>query len=210
MSSRQTLIAIYLNLGSLVTRVFGDTGTCRELYLFWISSVRIRLNHSLRAVLQDELSDYLNCLWRNPCDEDESVSEREGYLDCQEEIHPQCLGQRGCSIWWAQAQDDGHWGCQVLHTCTMPWHTLKSASTLSWRAQKMNSLSSLKRRECEFSSLPPEDIAFPRTANNIQVHHPTHLCKGTPLHIRGCVDVQSPTQRKADKQIQPHPWWWED
>jgi len=41
----------------------------------------------------------------------------------------------------------------------------------------------------EFKSLPPEDIAFPRTANNLQKYkaYATIYEKGTPIHIRGAL-----------------------
>jgi len=41
----------------------------------------------------------------------------------------------------------------------------------------------------KFKSLPPEDIAFPRTASNVQKYkaHSTIYAKGTPIHIRGAL-----------------------
>ena len=41
----------------------------------------------------------------------------------------------------------------------------------------------------KFKALPPEDIAFPRTANNLQKYkaHSTIYSKGTPIHIRGAL-----------------------
>ena len=45
--------------------------------------------------------------------------------------------------------------------------------------------------ECrtKFRKLPPEDIAFPRTASNVQKYkaHSTIYAKGTPIHIRGAL-----------------------
>jgi len=41
----------------------------------------------------------------------------------------------------------------------------------------------------KFKELPPEDIAFPRTASNVQKYHAhsTIYAKGTPIHIRGAL-----------------------
>ena len=41
----------------------------------------------------------------------------------------------------------------------------------------------------DFKALPPEDIAFPRTANNLQKYkaYSTIYAKGTPIHIRGAL-----------------------
>ena len=41
----------------------------------------------------------------------------------------------------------------------------------------------------EFKTLPPEDIAFPRTASNVRKYHAhsTIYAKGTPIHIRGAL-----------------------
>ena len=41
----------------------------------------------------------------------------------------------------------------------------------------------------KFKKLPPEDIAFPRTASNVQKYKAssTIYAKGTPIHIRGAL-----------------------
>ena len=41
----------------------------------------------------------------------------------------------------------------------------------------------------QFKSLPPEDIAFPRTASNVQKYKAssTIYAKGTPIHVRGAL-----------------------
>ena len=41
----------------------------------------------------------------------------------------------------------------------------------------------------KFKTLPPEDIAFPRTASNVQKYKAssTIYTKGTPIHIRGAL-----------------------
>ena len=41
----------------------------------------------------------------------------------------------------------------------------------------------------KFKTLPPEDIAFPRTASNVQKYRAssTIYAKGTPIHIRGAL-----------------------
>ena len=41
----------------------------------------------------------------------------------------------------------------------------------------------------QFKKLPPEEIAFPRTASNVQKYkaHSTIYEKGTPIHIRGAL-----------------------
>ena len=41
----------------------------------------------------------------------------------------------------------------------------------------------------EFKTLPPEEIAFPRTASDVRKYqaHSTIYAKGTPIHIRGAL-----------------------
>ena len=41
----------------------------------------------------------------------------------------------------------------------------------------------------QFKKLPPDEIAFPRTASNVQKYkaHSTIYEKGTPIHIRGAL-----------------------
>jgi DNA polymerase elongation subunit (family B) len=58
----------------------------------------------------------------------------------------------------------------------------------------------------KFKALPPEDIAFPRTANNLQKYraHSTIYSKGTPIHIRGALLFNHYVkQKKLDNKYSP-------
>ena len=47
----------------------------------------------------------------------------------------------------------------------------------------------IEKSRKEFKKLPPEDIAFPRSATNVVKYqaHSTIYAKGTPIHIRGAL-----------------------
>ena len=84
--------SIYLNLGDLVSRVgtIGDGSASENCRCSETSSVKQSIVPFIDASYK-ELSDYLNCYERNPRYE-EGVYCREGYLDCKEEIHLECMG----------------------------------------------------------------------------------------------------------------------
>ena len=55
----------------------------------------------------------------------------------------------------------------------------------------------------KFKTLPPEDIAFPRTASNVQKYRAssTIYAKGTPMHVRGALLFNHYVkERKLDKK----------
>ena len=51
----------------------------------------------------------------------------------------------------------------------------------------------------QFKKLPPEEIAFPRTASNVQKYksHSSIYEKGTPIHIRGALLFNHYVKRKS-------------
>ena len=176
--------SIYLNLGSLVASV-DDVGTQRTVDV---------LNKFCQKVIEpfisksyDELSEYLNCY------EKTLVMKRE------------CIAERG--IWTAKKRyilnvwDNEGVRYEEPKLKMMGIEAVKSSTPKPVRAYIKESLKIIMEgteddliefiadKRHEFNKMSPEEIAFPRTGNNISkfMDVSTLYKKGTPLHIRGCI-----------------------
>tara|TARA_A100001035_G_scaffold104941_1_gene82274 strand:- start:571 stop:1101 length:531 start_codon:yes stop_codon:yes gene_type:complete len=66
---------------------------------------------------------------------------------------------------------------------------IKDALKLMMRGTEDDVIEFIENARKEFKSLPPEEIAFPRTASNVQKYKSSSdiYVKGTPIHIRGAL-----------------------
>jgi len=66
---------------------------------------------------------------------------------------------------------------------------IKDALQLMMSGTEDNVIDFIEKSRKEFRKLPPEDIAFPRSASNVEKYkaHSTIYAKGTPIHIRGAL-----------------------
>ena len=178
--------SIYLNLGGLVTRVFGDDTPAERV----VSVLNEFCEKKIEPFIQSsykELSDYLNCF------EETLVMKRE------------CIAERG--IWTAKKRyilnvwDNEGVRYDVPKLKMMGIEAVKSSTPAPCRGyikECLNIIMSgteddviefVEKKRQEFYKLDIYDIAFPRSANNISKfqNHNTIYGKGTPLHIRGCI-----------------------
>ena len=179
--------SIYLNLGSLVDRVPSVSSLSRErtvdiLNKFCADKIEPFIEESYK-----ELSDYLNCY------EETLVMKRE------------CISERG--IWTAKKRyilnvwDNEGVRYEEPKLKMMGIEAVKSSTPKPVRAYIKESLkiimegteeeliAFIAEKRAQFEQLPPQDIAFPRTGNNISkfMDVSTLYKKGTPIHIRGCI-----------------------
>ena len=66
---------------------------------------------------------------------------------------------------------------------------IKNALKLMMNGTEEDVIDFIDESRKQFRKLPPEEIAFPRTASNVQKFkaHSTIYAKGTPIHIRGAL-----------------------
>jgi hypothetical protein len=66
---------------------------------------------------------------------------------------------------------------------------IKQALKIIMEGTEEECISFIQNKKEEFCKMNPEEIAFPRTANNISKFrdNTTLYKKGTPIHIRGCI-----------------------
>ena len=178
--------SIYLNLGSLVTRVFGDTADAERVVPVLNQFCQEKIEPFIQSSYK-ELSDYLNCY------EETLVMKRE------------CIAERG--IWTAKKRyilnvwdNEGvrydepklkMMGIEAVKSSTpAPCRGyIKEALKIIMEGTENELIEFIEDKRREFSSLPAEQISFPRSASEITKYSnpATIYSKGTPIHVRGCL-----------------------
>ena len=178
--------SIYLDLGPLVSRVCGDDAHAE------------RVVPLLNQLCEEKITQFI----------DESYAELSEYLNCYEEtlvMKRECIAQKG--IWTAKKRyilnvwdNEGvrydepklkMMGIEAVKSSTpAPCRGyIKEALKIIMEGTEQQLIDFIEEKRQEFSSLPAEQISFPRSASNVLKYtdHNTVYVKGTPLHIRGCV-----------------------
>ena len=179
--------SIYLNLGSLVDRVASNGSLSSE-----------RTVDVLNKFCQDKIEPFI----------DEAYKELSDYLQCYEEtlvMKRECIADRG--IWTAKKRyilnvwdNEGvrydepklkMMGIEAVRSSTpAPVRTyIKSALDIIMKGTEKDLIAFIEEKREELTTLKPEQIAFPRSANNIfKFMNPTTLyCKGTPIQVRASI-----------------------
>ena len=88
--------SMYLNLGPLVQKVFTGREANDEVVVGFLNKV---CEVEFEKFIEGSYQERHLCSGIRAEDEDEAGEHRfQGHLDCQETLHPQCLGQRGCAL----------------------------------------------------------------------------------------------------------------
>ena len=179
--------SIYLNLGPLVERVYEGREKTNE------GVVRF-----LNKVCEDEFEPYI----------ESSYKELAGYVNAyaqKMQMKRENIADRG--IWTAKKRyilnvwdSEGvrydepklkMMGIEAVKSSTpAPCRTMiKDALKLMMTATEDEVIDYIDKCRQEFKTLPPEDIAFPRTASDVRKYHSSSsiYAKGTPIHIRGAL-----------------------
>ena len=179
--------SIYLNLGPLVDRVYEGREKTNEGVVTFLNKICEMEFEPFIEGSYKELASYINAY------EQKMVMKRENIAD------------RG--IWTAKKRyilnvwDSEGVRYEEPKLKMMGIEAVKSSTPAPCRAMIKDALKLIMNdteenvqkfiEECRtnFRKLPPEEIAFPRTANNIQKYkaHSTIYAKGTPIHIRGAL-----------------------
>ena len=177
--------SIYLNLGPLVRAVFGDSGGDSS-----------RVVPILNQFCEDKIVPFI----------DQSYEELSEYLNCYEKtlvMKRECIAERG--IWTAKKRyilnvwDNEGVRYEEPKLKMMGIEAVKSSTPAPCRRYIADSLKILmsgtedelidyiQKTKEEFKSLPVDQIAFPRTANNLGkfADSGTIYRKSTPMHVRG-------------------------
>lgn len=179
--------SIYLHLGPLVDRVFGDKEHDRE-----------RIVSVLDRFSEDKIVPYI----------DESYNELSDYLQCYERtlvMKRECIAERG--IWTAKKRyilnvwdNEGvrynepklkMMGIEAVRSSTPKCcrKYISDALKIIMEGTEDELIKYIADKRKEHATLDPEEIGFPRTANNVTkfTSSLTLYEKGTPLHVRGSI-----------------------
>ena len=179
--------SIYLNVGPLVETVYkGREKTSQSIVSFLDKVCQVELEKYIESCYQ-ELAEYLNSY------EQKMFMKRE------------CIADRG--IWTAKKRyilnvwDNEGVRYEEPKLKMMGIEAVKSSTPAPCRKMIKDGLKLMmsgtedqvidfidKCRE-DFRKLPPEQIAFPRTASDVRKYHSSSgiYAKGTPIHVRGAL-----------------------
>ena len=179
--------SIYLNLGPLVTKFFGNKSNDKN------SIVSI-----LDKICQDKLEPFI----------DKSYQELADYVSAYEQkmqMKRENIADRG--IWTAKKRyilnvwdSEGvrytepklkMMGIEAVKSSTpAPCRKMiKDALKLMMSGTEDEVIDYIEKCRCEFMKLPPESISFPRTVSDVNKHKSSSSIygKGTPIHVRGAL-----------------------
>ena len=179
--------SIYLHLGPLVTRVFGDDAHAQRVVPVLNEFCENKVEPFIQKCYK-ELSDYLNCYEETLVMKRECMRKGSGLP--RSDTSSTCGTTRVSvttnpnSRWWASRL----WSHRPLHLVVL---TLNRHSRSSWRAQNKNSLSSLRRRDwsshlSHLNRLGPS-FYLPTSPNT---KSPNHLREGDTTPHSWVCDVQ--------------------
>ena len=179
--------SIYLNLGPLVETVYkGREATNQSIVSF------------LNTVCEDKFEPYIESSYK-------TLATYVNAYDQKMFMKRENIAERG--IWTAKKRyilnvwdSEGvrydepklkMMGIEAVKSSTpAPCRTMiKDALKLMMNGTEEDVIDFIDNSRKKFKTLPPEDIAFPRTASNVQKYkaHSTIYAKGTPIHIRGAL-----------------------
>ncbi len=176
--------SIYLNLGSLVDSV-GDVGTQRTvdvLNKFCLTVIEPFITKSY-----DELSDYLNCYEKTLVMKRECIAER-GIWTAKKRYILNVWDNEGVRYDEAKLK---MMGIEAVKSSTpKPVRKyIKDCLKIIMEGTEEQLIEYIAEKRMEFEKMSPEEIAFPRTGNNISkfMDVSTLYKKGCPMHVRGCI-----------------------
>jgi DNA polymerase elongation subunit (family B) len=179
--------SIYLNMGPLVTKFFGNRTDDKNA----IVSI-------LDKICQDKLEPFIEQSYQNLAD---YVSAYDQMMFMKREN----IAERG--IWTAKKRyilnvwnSEGvqynepklkMMGIEAVKSSTPApcRQMIKDGLKLMMNGTEDNVIDFIEECRVKFRSLPPEEIAFPRTASDIRKYHSSSdiYTKGTPIHCRGAL-----------------------
>ena len=179
--------SVYLCLDDFVSRVYGDKEKTTEEVVDFLDKVcKVEIEKYIQSSYE-ELSQYLNA------------------YDQKMQMKRECISDRG--IWTAKKRyilnvydSEGvryanpklkMMGIEAVKSSTpAPCRKMiKDGLKLMMNATEEDVIDFIEKCRTEFKNLPPEQIAFPRTASDVRKYH-SHAdiyVKGTPIHVRGAL-----------------------
>lgn len=179
--------SIYLHLGPLVSRVFPDGVDDRKRIVSVLDDFSENKIVPFIDESYDELSDYLHCYEKTLVMKRECISEK-GIWTAKKRYILNVWDNEGVRY---QEPKLKMMGIEAVRSSTPKCcrKYISDALKIIMEGTEEQLINYIADKRTEHSQLNPEDIGFPRTANNITKFssHLTLYEKGTPLHVRGSI-----------------------
>ena len=179
--------SIYLNLGPLVEAVYKGREKTNESVVTFLNKIcEMEFEPYIESSYQ-ALADYVNAYDQKMVMKRENIAER-GIWTAKKRYILNVWDSEGVRYEEPKLK---MMGIEAVKSSTpAPCRAMiKDALKLIMNDTEENVQKFIEECRTNFRKLPPEEIAFPRTANNIQKYkaHSTIYAKGTPIHIRGAL-----------------------
>jgi DNA polymerase elongation subunit (family B) len=179
--------SIYLNLGPLVERVYKGREKTNEGVVTFLNKVCEMEFEPYIENSYEELASYVKAYDQKMIMKRENIADRGIWTAKKRYI---------LNVWDSEGvrYDEPKlkmMGIEAVKSSTpAPCRTMiKDALKLMMTATEDEVIDYIDKCRQEFKTLPPEDIAFPRTASDVRKYHSSSsiYAKGTPIHIRGAL-----------------------
>jgi len=179
--------SIYLNLGDLVDRVYEGREKTNESVVSFLDKVCEKQFEPYIESSYQALATYVNAYDQKMFMKRENIAERGIWTAKKRYI---------LNVWDSEGvrYDEPKlkmMGIEAVKSSTpAPCRTMiKDALKLMMNGTEEDVIDFIDESRKKFKTLPPEEIAFPRTASNVQKYRSISSIyeKGTPIHIRGAL-----------------------
>jgi len=179
--------SIYLNMGPLVESVYkGREKTTEGVVAFLNKICEVELEKYIDRCYQ-ELAEYVNAYDQKMQMKRENIAER-GIWTAKKRYILNVWDSEGVRYEEPKLK---MMGIEAVKSSTPApcRQMIKDGLKLMMRGTEDEVIDFIDQCRTKFKSLPPEEIAFPRTASDIRKYHSSSdiYAKGTPIHCRGAL-----------------------
>jgi DNA polymerase elongation subunit (family B) len=179
--------SIYLNMGPLVERVFkGREKTTESIVAFLDKVCEMELEKYIEGSYQ-ELADYVNAYDQKMQMKRENIADR-GIWTAKKRYILNVWNSEGVAYSEPKLKI---MGIEAVKSSTpAPCRKMiKDALKIMMTGTEDDVINFIDKSREQFRTLPPEQIAFPRTASDVQKYYSASeiYSKGTPIHVRGAL-----------------------
>jgi len=179
--------SIYLNLGPLVETVYKGRETTNESIVSFLNKICEMEFEKYITSSYETLANYVNAYDQKMFMKRENIADR-GIWTAKKRYILNVWDSEGVRY---EKPNLKMMGIEAVKSSTpAPCRALiKSALKLMMNGTEDEVIDFIEESRKQFKKLPPEEIAFPRTASNVQKYksYSTIYEKGTPIHIRGAL-----------------------
>ena len=179
--------SIYLNMGPLVTKFFGNKSDDKNAIVSILDKIcKDKLEPFIEQSYQD-LANYVSAYEQKMQMKRENIAERGIWTAKKRYI---------LNVWNSEGVQYNEpklkmMGIEAVKSSTPApcRQMIKDGLKLMMNGTEDDVIDFIEECRVKFRSLPPEEIAFPRTASDIRKYHSSSdiYTKGTPIHCRGAL-----------------------